>query len=207
VQNSIDRSGGAGVAITWKPKNLPLTIRALYVAADAERPTAGSVEGGIFGDRQQGSVELEYAFSKDFFARLQYTLAEVNGVDISAFGFNVEWAFNNQFAVFGRFGFGNYEGFNFALNQNLALNPKTWAIGVSVRNIVIPGSTAGIAIGQPFIEGDLGSATQTNFEAYYSFDFNDNLSITPALIVVGNADNEKSTGTIWQGVFRLVFTF
>ncbi len=207
VQNPVDRPGGAGVALSWKLGQLPLTLRALYVAADSEQVSGGLVRGGLFGDRYQASVELEYALSPALIARLQYTRAEVNQVDISALGLNVEWVFNNQISVFGRFGWGRYKGFNPLLGSNLDLNPRTWAIGAIVRNIVIPGSTAGVAIGQPFIEGDLGNATQTNFEAYYSFAFNDHITITPALIVVDRADNERSNRTIWQGVLRLVLTF
>ena len=42
VQNAIDRPGGAGAVLVWKPSRLPLTLRALYVAADADRPNPGS---------------------------------------------------------------------------------------------------------------------------------------------------------------------
>jgi len=207
IQNQVDRPGGAGLALAWQPFDLPLKVRALYVAADADATASGIAEGGLFGDRYQGSFELEYGFTDSIAARLQYTRAKVNEVDISAFGLNLEWAVNNQFAVFGRFGFGSYEGFNPLIGEDLDLNPATWAVGLIVRNIVIPGSTAGVAIGQPFIEADLGSATQTNFEAFYSFAFNDNIIITPALIVVDSADNSESSRTIWQGLLRLVFIF
>lgn len=207
VQNAIDRPGGAGIVLDWKPvKTLPLMVRALYVAANAEQPNGGFPEGGLFGDRNQGSLEVEYALSENLITRLQYTQATVNGVEISAFGLNAEWNYNQRFGVFGRLGFGRYRGFNPFLNQDLDLNPFTWQIGASLRNIVIPGSTAGLALGQPFVESDLGEATQTNVEAYFTFLLNDSVSVTPAVLVVNNPDN-RDRGMVWQWVFRLVFSF
>lgn len=205
VQNQIDRPGGAGAVLSWKPLP-PLTVRALYVAADAGRPNGGITEGGLFGDRNQGSLEVEYDFSKDIIARLQFTKATVNNVDIFAGGINAEWSLNRQLAVFGRFAIGSYEGFNPLLNQNLDLTPKSWAIGVIARRLFIPGSTAGLAIGQPFVEKDLGDATQTNLEVFYSFLLNDNISVTPAVTVVTNPNN-RDRGTIFEWLLRLVYSF
>jgi hypothetical protein len=207
VQNQVDRPGGAGAALAWKPSETsPFTVRSLYVAADAERSSSVASKGRLFGDLNQGSVELEYALNKNLITRLQYTTATVNGMAINAGGFNVEWAFNRQFAVFSRVGIGSYRGFNATLNQTLNLQPITWAAGATARNIGIPGSVAGLAIGMPFIEKDLGNATQTNFEAYYSFNLNDSISFSPALLLVSNPNN-RSTGAIWQWVLRLVYAF
>lgn len=204
VQSQVDRPGGAGAALSWKPAdNSPFTLRALYVATDASTPTE---DEGLFGGRNQGSLELEYAFNRNLVARLQYTAATVNGTAINAGGFNFEWRFNRQFAAFGRFGIGSYNGFNSVLRQDLDLNPKTWALGGTIRDIVIPGSVAGLAIGQPFIESAIGDATQLNVEGYYSFDLNDSISFSPAFLIVANPNN-RSTGTIFEWLVRLVYSF
>lgn len=205
VQNQVDRPGGAGAAIAWK-LNPALTLKALYVAADADNPAGGLTKGGLFGDRNQGSVELEYSFNPSLAARLQYTSATINGTAINAGGFNFEWAFNRQFSAFGRFGIGRYDGFNAVLDRKLSLTPITWALGGTIRNIIIPGSVAGLAIGQPFIAGDLGDATQTNFEAYYRFNLNDSVIFSPAFLVVANPNN-RAIGTIFEWVVRMNFSF
>ncbi len=214
VQNQVDRLGGAGAAVAWKPsENSPFTIRSLYVATDADQPNSGG-NRGLLGERlssrlryrNQGSVEVEYVFNKNLVTRLQYTAATINGTAINAGGFNFEWALNRQFAIFGRTGVGSYSGFKTALNPTIHLTPFTWAIGATARNIGIPGSVAGLAIGMPFIEKNLGSATQTNLEAYYSFNLNDSVSFSPAVLVVGNPNN-RAVGTIWEWVLRLVYTF
>lgn len=207
VQNQIDRNGGAGAAVQWNPGNGQFTVRSLYIAADADQPDFTSTQGGLFGDRYQASVEVEYLPSDQLALRLQYTNALINNTHINAFGVNAEYSLNRNAGIFGRFGFGNYNGYNTAINEDLDLHPVTWAVGVGFRNLLLPGTVAGIAIGQPFVSEDLGNATQTNFEAFYNLQLSDNLSITPTFSLVTNADNDSSNGTIWQTTLRSVFSF
>ncbi|MGI2906106.1 iron uptake porin [Tolypothrix sp. VBCCA 56010] len=206
VQNEIDREGGAGAAIAWQPKNSKFTVRSLYIAANANEFNS-TTDGGLFGDRHQASVEVEYSPSSRFAFRLQYTNAEINNTDINAFGVNAEYTLNRNTGIFTRLGVGNYQGFNTAINQNIDLHPLSWAIGVGLRNLVLPGTVAGVAIGQPFVAEDFGNATQTNFEAFYNLQLSDNISITPILSLVSNPNNDSSNGTIWQSTLRTVFSF
>lgn len=203
VQNPIDRPGGAGAALVWQVGSLPLTLRAVYAAADGANP---GNDRGLFGDRRQGIVEAEYAFSKAITARLQYTSGEINGIDLEGVGVNLEWRISPQIGVFGRYGMADYEGFNSVLGQDLDLTPKTWAIGIVALDVVIPGTVAGFAVGQPFVEEALGNATQTNFELFYNLPFTDNISITPSIMLVVNPDNQLQQD-IWQWVIRSVFLF
>jgi Carbohydrate-selective porin, OprB family/S-layer homology domain len=202
IQNQIDRTGGAGAAITWQPKNSQLGVRSLYIAANADQPNEG-----ISGDNHQASVEVEYVPNHQLKLRLQYTNALVNNTDINALGANVEYAINRNTGVFGRVGIGNYEGFNTTLNRDFRATPLSWSVGMGLRNVVIPGTLAGIAIAQPFVTSDVGNATQTNFEAFYNLQLNDNISVTPIFSVVTNPDNDKDNGTIWQSTLRTVFSF
>jgi Carbohydrate-selective porin, OprB family/S-layer homology domain len=202
VQNQIDRTSGAGVAVAWNPKDSKFAARGLYIAADAEQPSQG-----IAGDRRQASVEVEYAPSDQLKLKLQYTNAKINDTDINAVGVNAEYRVNLNTGFFGRVGYGSYKGFNTAINQNLDAHPFSWSVGLQQRNLVIPGTVAGVAIGQPFASGDLGNATQTNFEAFYNLKLSDSISVTPIFTVVTNPDNDKDNGTIWQSALRTVFSF
>jgi hypothetical protein len=206
VQNEIDREGGAGAAIAWKPKNSKFAVRSLYIAANANQFDS-TTDQGLFGDRHQTSLEVEYSPSSRFAFRLQYTNAEINNTDINAFGVNAEYTLNRNTGIFTRLGVGNYQGFNTAINQNIDLYPLSWAIGVGLRNFVLPGTVAGVAIGQPFVADGFGDATQTNFEAFYNLQLSDNISVTPILSVVSNPNNDSSKGTIWQSTLRTVFSF
>ena len=82
----------------------------------------------------------------------------------------------------------------------------TWAIGGIMRNFVIPGSKAGLAIGQPFITGSLGNATQTNIEAYFGLLVNDRINVSPSILYVINPDNQVAT-SVWQWALRMTFEF
>lgn len=204
VQNKIDRNGGAGAAVVWKPQNSKLTFRSLYIAGDAN---SNSDDNGFFGDPRQASAELEYILSDKLTVKLQYTNAEIDDTDINAYGLNAEYALNRNTGIFGRLGIGNYQGFNTATGQDLDLNPVSWTLGVGLRNIGIPGTIAGVAIGQPFVSDGLGNATQTNFETFYNLQLSDNISVTPIISLVINPDNDSNQGTIWQTTFRTVFSF
>jgi hypothetical protein len=207
VQNQIDRDGGVGAAIAWNIGGDPLTVRSLYIASDANQPSSTTGGGGMFDNQYQGSVELEYLLSNQLAVRLQYTNASINNTGITAAGLSAEYAFNRNSAIFGRFGFGSYQGFNTAIKQELDLQPRTWAISLALRNFAIPGTLAGIAIGQPFVEDDLGNATQTNFEAFSNFQLSDNISITPAFQLARYANNDRSNEPVWQGTVRTSFEF
>jgi hypothetical protein len=200
VQNEIDRFGGAGVAVNWQISE-QVAIRGLYSAADANLTGAG-----LFGDRYQGTLEAELRPTQNFTTKLQYTNAQINGTDINALGINLEWGVAREVALFGRYGLGHYQGFNQRSFQNLDLNPQTWMVGATLRNFLITGSKAGIAIGQPFVASGLGNATQTNTEAYFSFLLNDKINVIPSLQIVSNPDNQKGR-TIWQWAFRMVIDF
>jgi Carbohydrate-selective porin, OprB family/S-layer homology domain len=202
VQNSIDRVGGAGVAADWVITD-QLRLRGVYAAANADRPQPQS---GLFGDRYQASLETEYQPNKNVALRLQYTNAKVNGVNINAVGLNAEWAVRRELALFGRVGFGRYEGFNSQQLEQLDLNPSSWMAGATLRNLLVTGSKVGIAIGQPFVESGFGTATQTNTEAYFSFLLNDKINLIPSVQIVSNPGNQSGK-TIWQWAFRAVVDF
>ncbi len=209
VQNAADRPGGAGLAVEWKPsKTLPLMIRGVYAAADGDRPNATPFgRGGLLGDRDQAILEVEYAVRSGLVLRTQLTQAKINGTAITAVGLNGEWAVNPYLGVFGRFAWGRYDGFNSVLQQDLNLTPFSWAIGATLQDFLVPGTTAGLALGQPFVDKGLGNATQTNIEGFFKVLLNDNISFSPGLIVVINPDNDSDRGTIWQWFARIVYTF
>lgn len=200
VQNTIDQLGGAGVAAEWVT-NSQIRLRGLYAASSANQ-----IQTGLFGDRYQGTLEAEYQPIKNAAIRLQYTNAQVNGMDINAVGLNAEWAIRREIAVFSRLGVGRYAGFNSQRREDLDLNPRSWMLGATFGNFLITGSKVGVAIGQPFVESDFGNATQTNAEAYFSFLLNDKINLIPSVQMVSNPDNQKGR-TIWQWAFRVVVDF
>jgi porin len=209
----------AGAAIDWKPRGGAFTVRALYAAPEASNPgdqgfirgvssftrllyPTGGGELGLFGDSYQGTVELEYSPSRTLPLRLQYSGGSVFDNGFDAFGANVELTLSPQFAIFGRYGYGSYDDTAFG-----DINPNYWMAGIAFPDLFVPGALAGIAAGQPFIESDIGNATQTNFEAFYKFPVSKNIQITPLVQVITNSGNQDSNGTIFTGTLRTVFLF
>jgi porin len=209
----------AGAAIDWKPGGGAFTVRALYAAPEASNPgdrgfirgvssftrllyPTGGGELGLFGDSYQGTVELEYSPSRTLALRLQYSGGSVFDNGFDAFGANVELTLSPQFAVFGRYGYGSYDDTAFG-----DINPNYWMAGIAFPDLLVPGALAGIAAGQPFIESDVGNATQTNFEAFYKFPVTKNIQVTPLLQIITNSSNQDSNGTVFTGTLRTVFFF
>ncbi|WP_019499705.1 iron uptake porin [Pseudanabaena sp. PCC 6802] len=217
-------NGGAGAVISWNFGSGPITLRAAYVAANGEFAAADNdINRGLFGDPYQGTVELEFS-PKDgdkpgpFALRLQYTGASVNNLEYSIGGVNLEWAIAKGFGIFGRYGFGSISNRGNAIADALPtyvnasfrgsnLNPSTWSAGFAFPDLFKEGALAAIAVGQPFIEGNVGNSTQTNLELFYKIPVSDNIHITPDLQFIFNPNNNSANGTITVGTIRTVFSF
>lgn len=212
---------GAGVVLDWNPKSGPITVRAAYVAEGAANsdPNSRSVvgilsplgellypdragKGGLFGAPSQTTVELEYAPSQNFAVRFLYSGGTLSDRRFDAFGVNAELTLWQQLGIFGRYGYSSYDYTAYG-----DIEPQYWMAGVAFRDLFVEGALTGIAAGQPFIEGAVGNATQTNFEAFYRFPISDNILITPLVQVIANPGNQDSNGTIVTGNLRTYFSF
>ncbi len=215
---------GAGGAITWNPSGGAFSFRAGYVAAESASPRADdSINKGLFGDPYQATAELEFAPKNGdeagpFAIRLQYTTASVNNIDYSIGGVNLEWAIARGIAVFGRYGFGSLSNrgklaslalptYVNASSTVTTLNPSTWSAGLAFPDLFRVGALGAIAVGQPFVEGNVGNATQTNIEAFYRIPVSDNISISPDLQFIFNPNNNTANSTVTIGSLRAVFSF
>jgi hypothetical protein len=217
--------GGAGAGINWQIGGGPFAFRAVYIASSPFNSVANNFGGGLFGDPYQATAELEYAkkFGKDgannFAVRLQYTNSATSNISQNVGGLNAELSLG-RFGVFARYGISGANAYGGATPLPYDFSgvsagdfiAQTWMVGAGVKDIFIPGSMLGVAGGQPFIN-DLPSAvgindkTQTNFEAFYRFPINDNISITPIVMAILNPNNSSSTPPLIQGVLRVTFSF
>jgi Carbohydrate-selective porin, OprB family/S-layer homology domain len=228
ISNTVDNPGGAGLGFDLKIGKSPFTVRGAYVAASPTNSTSDDQGGGgLFGDPNQGSLELEFArpFGKDqrnnFAVRLQYTHSntfqdiEAYGNDNATFtdesasvqqnvvGLNAEATFG-RLGIFGRVGYSiepNIVGFDSEPDTVLS-----WMGGVGVKDLFIPGSLLAVAVGQPFVVSSQAGPEQTNFEGFYRVPINDNISITPTVQLITDVNNQNSDAVI-QGLVRATFSF
>jgi len=227
--------GGAGAVLDWNPSKGAFSFRAVYLAPFGNEPTGGATNPnapppneanrGLFGNPYAGILELEFApKSSDgkspFAIRLQYIKGYFANREGEAGGVNVEWTFAKNLAVFGRYGFGRFTltkgladaGLNTftnveSLRSQVSYYPNTFMVGLAFLDLFKPGAMAAIAVGQPFIEKQVGDSTQTNLELFYNFPISDNISITPDLQFVFNPSNNSANSTITIATLRTVFRF
>ena len=217
INDAIDDPGGAGFGFDYNVNGGPVSLRAGYVALagneaiDGATICAGTVfdcDGGLFGDPQQAVAEIEYADEfgekNNFAIRLQYAYVDTFDIVQNVLGVNAEVTFG-QFGLFGRYGisidpeFANADLFPVGDN-----NIQTWQAGVGVNDLLIPGSLLAFAAGQPFIVP--GTTDQTNYEGFFRFPVNDNITVTPTIQVITDALNTDQDAIV-QGVIRTTFSF
>jgi Carbohydrate-selective porin, OprB family/S-layer homology domain len=231
INNAVDTLGGAGGGFDWKVGDSGVSVRGTYVAASPTNSTAGgapislggllaggtgSTGGGLFGDPYQATAEVEYAKpfgaekKNNFAVRLQYTNSSAFDIHQNVIGLNTEVSVG-RFGVFGRAGYSIKPGFvNIPLGALFGAASNngivTWQAGVGVKDLLVPGSLGAVAVGQPFLVIDQTGPKQTNYEAFYRFPINDNITITPAFMVITDAGNVRAN-TALQGVVRATFSF
>jgi porin len=196
---------GAGAAFRWTPNRGFFTLRAVYraeQAAIATRPANVGNQSGLFGDPYLGIIELGLAPFKNFNINLQYSRGAQGDNEYEVFGTNVAWKVNRQIGLFGRFGY--------ATNFPGGIQPSAWSMGVTVSDLLIPGTVLGVGVGQPLIfqESILGlfNRTQTNYELFYNLPLSDGISVSPALQLITDPGNQ-SRNAIFTATLRTVFSF
>jgi hypothetical protein len=216
INNIVDTLGGAGAAVDYKFGTSGITARAVYVAASPTNSVANGFGGGLFGDPYQATAELEYAKSfgtdkkNNFAVRGQFTNSSAQDVHQNVVGINAEATFG-RFGVFGRGGYSINPSFvNGPLGAQTGATSNTgvitWQAGAGVKDLFIPGSLLAVAAGMPYIVIDQAGPQQMNYEGFYRFPINDNITITPAVMVISDYGNTR-TNTAIQGVLRATFSF
>ncbi|MEG4317401.1 MULTISPECIES: iron uptake porin [unclassified Microcoleus] len=133
------------------------------------------------------------------------------GVRMNSFGGTATWRLSPKFAV------SSYGGWIIAdaERSNASTTFNSWMVGFHFRDLFKQGNNAGILFGQPLDRDSVsgGARFQTNkatpyhLEAYYRFQVNDNISITPGAFVLFNPEGTKDNDTVGVGVLRTTFSF
>ncbi|NJM18229.1 MAG: iron uptake porin [Richelia sp. RM1_1_1] len=137
-------------------------------------------------------------------------------VKLNSLGGTVNWRFAPSIALSG------YGAAIFVDDSSTQVDASTtftsWMVGLHFRDIIKKGNTAGILFGQPLYrieadgDGNLAAEgverqTPYHLEAYYKFQVNDNLSITPGVFVLFNPEGDDRNDTTTVGLLRTTFTF
>ncbi|MBW4443965.1 MAG: iron uptake porin [Plectolyngbya sp. WJT66-NPBG17] len=97
-----------------------------------------------------------------------------------------------------------------------------WAVGFAFPDLFKEGSLGGIIFGMPpkVTSSDFGLTTPTavsarredrsssyHLEGFYRYRLNDNISITPGVLVIFNPEGNSANDTVYVGTLRTTFTF
>ena len=88
-----------------------------------------------------------------------------------------------------------------------------WAAALALRDLGAKGSTLGVIFGQPprVTESDVANGedqdTSYHLEALYKLPINDNIAITPGVLVIFNPEHNDNNDTIYVGTLRTTFKF
>ncbi|AFZ32852.1 cyanobacterial porin [Gloeocapsa sp. PCC 7428] len=100
------------------------------------------------------------------------------------------------------------------LDNNPSANIFTWAVSLAFPDLAGEDNLAGIIIGVPpkvvsnEFDADLEEdATSLHLEAFYRFQVNDNLAITPGVFMITNPEHDADNDTIYVGTVRTTFEF
>ncbi|MBF2029583.1 MAG: carbohydrate porin [Oscillatoriales cyanobacterium C42_A2020_001] len=148
-------------------------------------------------------------------------------IQTNAFGGTISWRVSPRITIGGWAGYTNSE------LKGTSGNVKTinWMAFLNLPDLFGAGHLGGIYVGQPpaifqsdlplgrnvpdfasngnvFASGEGGQPGRTtHVEAFYRYRVNDNISVTPGVIVIFNPNNNPDNDTITIGVLRTTFTF
>jgi hypothetical protein len=215
--------GGTGAGISYDLGST-LNLSLVYLASDAQQPSSGLFKGqfsalGQLTWKPSDSVNIGLLYSRSY-----------NGIGINAGSLNVNAPFGdasqsitaNSYGLVGnirispKFAIGGWTGFVQATAKDLPGNPRAdifyYALTLAFPDFGKTGNLAGVVFGQPpkIIQNEFGidePDTSLNIEAFYRFQVNDDISITPGLLVITNPEHNRNNDTIYVGTIRTTFSF
>ncbi|MEL6460622.1 MAG: iron uptake porin [Cyanobacteria bacterium J06621_15] len=226
-------AGGAGVTVTANPQG-KIKLTGAYLA---RRPSDPEDPNGVFNGANSvfGQVDFEPSESLNVgftFARTYRNSGRGNRVNLfrstgssfanSPFGnsastgnhYSVQANFRpaSKISVGGWAGYSTMESLAGA-TQGADAEVFYWAANLGIRDFGTKNSLLGIIFGQPpkVTDNDINTRedpdTSYHLEALYRLQLNDNVSVTPALLVIFNPEHNENNDTIYVGTLRTTFSF
>ncbi|NWF61632.1 MAG: iron uptake porin [Fischerella sp.] len=228
-RNPVSRQGGgAGVGVVYDiTDSWGLSLG--YVTDDVDEPETG------FGKAAYGAIaQLSLEPNDDVGFAITYVHSynsldtgtgsrrandpfndESDAISADSFGLETAIVFNPKLYLTG------WVGFTRATAKDLPNHPTAsifnWALTLALVDLGQEGSVGGIAIGQPpkVTSNDFEVAGQTyedrdtsvHLEAFWRFQANENLAITPGVLVITNPEYERDNSTIVVGTIRTTLSF
>lgn len=154
------------------------------------------------------------------------TLNNNIATSVNHYSAQANFRLTDKIGIGGWYGIADISGENGVNNNRLDATATYWAANLALRDFGSKGSLLGVTFGQPpkitgsnfrgAVAGGVGSAVGTRqkdqdtsyqLETLYRLQLNDNVSVTPALLVIFNPEHNDRNDTIYIGTLRTTFTF
>lgn len=136
------------------------------------------------------------------------------------YGVQANFRFSEKLALGGWYGLADIEGKTRAASNTFDATATYWAANLALRDFGSKGSLLGVTFGQPpkitgsNFRGPTGTGprqkdidTSYQLETLYRLQLNDNISVTPALLVIFNPEHNDRNETEYIGTLRTTFNF
>ncbi|WP_193193420.1 iron uptake porin [Nostoc sp. MG11] len=222
------QGGGAGVGLVYDFSD-SISLSLGYVADDVNDPEVG------FGEAEYGAIaQLNLEPSDSLKVGLTYIHSynsletgtgssrandpfddESDAIIADSFGLQSTFDVNDGLTISGWVGFTHATAID--LPNNPVANVFNWALTLAFVDLGSENSIGGIAIGQPpkVTSNDFEIANQLyededtslHLEAFYRFQVDDHIAITPGLLMITNPEHDRQNDTIYIGTIRTTFSF
>jgi hypothetical protein len=163
--------------------------------------------------QEDGLVSLSSSTGSSFSSN-PFSNAQSDETSADSVGLQFTWKVVPKFNISGWAGYtrANYEGNNVAF-QNARADIINWSAQFAFPDLFLKGNMGAIIVGQqPYVFNQnfvTANDPNSNFhvEGLYRFQINDNISVTPGVIVIVNPENNKNNDTDFVPVIRTTFTF
>jgi len=225
------QGGGAGATLTFAPKS-PISASVGYLAEDNSDPGQGL---GVFDGSYAAIGQIAFQPNKAFGVGFTYARTYQNnegGVNLfdSTGSALANQPFGNVATTANHYGIqalvsptskialSGWAGYSDANAKAGGVGVEGsdaemfyWAASLALRDFGTKGSTLGVIFGQPpkVTESDLAEDQDTSYhlEALYKLPINDNIAITPGVLVIFNPEHNEQNDTIYVGTLRTTFKF
>jgi hypothetical protein len=230
------QGGGAGITVNQKFGNA-LTLALGYQADNADNPSETLLnKGGLFDGSNAALAQLTFrpidALALGLTYVRSYDAASIpSNVSLTSstgsasanrpfgnvattgdhFGVEANFQLGSKISLGGWVGYTNAHAVAGARDGDDA-DIWNWSANVGFRDLGKEGSLLGVIAGMPpkLSDVDNGSSdpdSSFHLEALYRYPVNDNIDVTPGLLVIFNPEHNDANDTIYVGTLRTTFKF
>ena len=229
--------GDAGIGITHHPIE-QIQITAGYIASPANEPSSGNgLFNGAYSALGQvtiapiESLSLAATYVHSFnqsdtetgtnLSNLQSFTDDLFGTEIptisNSYGLELSWAINDRFVVGGWGGLSKVSNLS-TINQAIDRGTQdiwNWSATLALPDLGTEGSLGGFVVGSEptvtdssIVNLESDSDRSLHLEAFYQYQVNDNISITPGVIWITEPDGDiQDADDLVIGTVRTTFSF